>query len=138
MLQSLRKPALLLGLLAICLGTACHSSGGGSTGGTSGSGNTGGTSGGGNTGGTSGTGKHSVTLTWNASTSSGVTGYNLYRDQKSGGPYSKLNASLISGLTYKDTTVAKCTTYYYVATAVNSSNAESSYSKEVKAVIPCP
>lgn len=44
---------------------------------------------------------HTVNLTWVASTSN-VSGYNIYRGTKSGGPYTKLNTSVITTLTYSD------------------------------------
>ena len=81
---------------------------------------------------------HSVTLTWVASTSPNITGYNIYRGTTSGGPYTKVNSSLISGLSYVDTTVLAGQTYYYVGTAVNSSNAESAYSSQTQGTIPTP
>jgi fibronectin type 3 domain-containing protein len=49
-------------------------------------------------------GKHIVTLSYIASTST-VVGYNVYRGTVAGGPYTKINASLVSGLTYTDTFV---------------------------------
>jgi len=79
--------------------------------------------------------QYSVTLTWVASTSS-VAGYNVYRGTVSGGPYTKINSSLITGLTYSDSTVVNGTEYYYVATAVDSSGDESVNSNEVSASIP--
>ena len=79
--------------------------------------------------------QHSATLTWVASTST-VSGYNVYRGTITGGPYVKLNSSLITVLTYVDTNVQSGATYYYVATAVDSSGTESVNSNEVKAVIP--
>ncbi len=39
---------------------------------------------------------HSVFLSWDASSSQDVIGYNAYRSTVSGGPYTKLNSSLIS------------------------------------------
>ena len=78
---------------------------------------------------------HSVQLTWHASTSS-VAGYNIYRSTTSGGPYVKLNASLVTPLTYKDATVLASTTYYYVTTSVDSIAIESVYSNQVAATIP--
>jgi hypothetical protein len=81
---------------------------------------------------------HSATLTWNASTSPNVTGYNAYRGTVSGGPYTRLNAQLIPALTYQDTTVQAGVTYYYVATAVDSTGAESVDSNEAVAQIPYP
>ncbi len=67
-----------------------------------------------------------------------VTGYNLYRSQVTGGPYTKLNTSLDALTSYTDNTVSAGQTYYYVTTAVDSSGDESSYSNEVKAVVPSP
>ena len=82
--------------------------------------------------------QHSVGLSWTASTSQGVIGYNIYRGTKSGGPYSKINSVLNASTLYTDTTVVDGKTYYYVSTAVNSSNQESTYSNEAQAVIPPP
>jgi fibronectin type 3 domain-containing protein len=84
-----------------------------------------------------GTGTHNVDLLWQVSTST-VAGYNVYRGSVSGGPYTKLNSSLISGTTYMDTTVGAGQTYYYVATAVDSNNNESTYSNQASAVVPSP
>ena len=79
--------------------------------------------------------QHSVALTWNASTST-VSGYNVYRSTVSGSGYTRVVSSLVSGLTYTDSTVLNTTTYYYVTTAVDSSGTESVYSNEVSAAIP--
>jgi hypothetical protein len=79
--------------------------------------------------------QHTVALSWNASTST-VVGYNVYRSTVSGGPYTKINASPVSPLTFTDTTVQHATTYYYVTTAVDSTGAESVYSNEVAVSIP--
>lgn len=80
--------------------------------------------------------QHSVLLNWNASSSQGVIGYNVYRGTKTGGPYSKINGSLDSNTSYTDNNVTNGDTYYYVTTAVNSSNQESAYSNEANAQIP--
>jgi len=81
---------------------------------------------------------HSVALAWTASTTSTVTGYNVYRSTLSGSSYTLINSSpvLAPVVTYTDTTVQNATTYYYVTTAVDASGAESVYSNEVPAVIP--
>jgi hypothetical protein len=79
--------------------------------------------------------QHSVALTWVASTST-VSGYNVYRSTVSGTGYIKLNSSVVTGLTYTDSTVQSGTTFYYVTTAVDSSSNESVYSNQVSAVIP--
>jgi len=78
--------------------------------------------------------QYSVSLSWNPSTSS-VTGYNVYRGAAVGA-YSKVNGSLDPNTTYTDNTVVAGTTYYYAATAVNSSGEESSYSSPIQVVIP--
>jgi fibronectin type 3 domain-containing protein len=78
---------------------------------------------------------HSASLSWSPSTST-VVGYNLYRGTVSGGPYSLLNGSLIPSTTYLDTGVQAGSTYFYVATAVDSSNVESPYSNQISALVP--
>jgi len=85
----------------------------------------------------SGTGvaPHSVSLTWNASTST-VTGYNVYRSTVSGSGYTKINSSLVAVLSYTDSAVQNGTTYFYVTTAVDSTGNESAFSNEVAAPIP--
>jgi hypothetical protein len=80
--------------------------------------------------------QHSVALSWNASTSSNVVGYNIYRASISGGPYIKINSALNPSTNDTDTTVLSGQTYYYVVTAVDAATNESSYSNEVQAVIP--
>ena len=79
---------------------------------------------------------HSVDLSWVASTSQNVVGYNIYRGNQSGGPYAKINSSLDSNTAYTDTSVTDGNTYYYVTTAVNSDNEESGYSNQAQATIP--
>jgi len=77
-----------------------------------------------------------VALSWNASTSSGVTGYNAYRSPTAGGPYTKLNSSPIPSTSYADQTVQGGYMYYYVTTAVNSQGVESVYSNQAVATVP--
>src|SRR6266705_1265084 len=81
---------------------------------------------------------HSVALTWIASTTSTVTGYNVYRSTVSGTGYAKINSSLVLAplVSYTDTSVLTGTTYYYVTTAVDSSSNESTNSNEATAIIP--
>ena len=78
---------------------------------------------------------HSVVLTWTASTLT-VSGYNVYRSTVSGSGYTKLNSSLVASLSYSDTAVQSGTTYFYVATAVDSGGDESTNSNQVSAAIP--
>jgi len=81
---------------------------------------------------------HAVSLNWNASTSPLVAGYNVYRGTTSGGPYTKLSSSLISGTTFADKTVVAGKTYYYVCTAVDTTNNESVDSNQASATVPSP
>ena len=78
---------------------------------------------------------HVVALSWTASTSSDVAGYNVYRGPD-GATWEKINASLLASTGYSDSTVANSTTYYYAATAVDIYGDESSKSAAVKAVVP--
>jgi hypothetical protein len=79
--------------------------------------------------------QHSAVLSWTASTST-VSGYNVYRGTVNVGPYTLINLSLVTGLSYTDTTVQSRVTYYYVTRAVDSSGVESIDSNQVTAVIP--
>ncbi len=74
-----------------------------------------------------------VNLDWNDNGESDLAGYNVHRSTTSGGPYTKINASLVAASTYSDTTVTNGTTYYYVVTAVDTSNNESGNSNQASA-----
>jgi hypothetical protein len=78
---------------------------------------------------------HVVDLSWRASSSKDIAGYNLYRsiDQSK---WTKINSSLIASTLYDDSTVSNSTTYYYAATAVSISGDESAKSSTIKAVVP--
>jgi fibronectin type 3 domain-containing protein len=76
-----------------------------------------------------------VALSWDQSSSS-VVGYYVYRGTKASGPYTKLNTSPSTSTYYSDSTVNDGAVYYYVVTAVNSSNIESADSNQVSATIP--
>jgi hypothetical protein len=83
------------------------------------------------------TGLHVVSLSWSASTSSGVTGYQVSRGTSSTGPFTVLATLGASTTTYPDTTVVSGQTYYYViATLAGSST--SSNSSPVTAAVPTP
>ncbi len=81
--------------------------------------------------------QHSVSLSW-TDTNSGIAGYNVYRGNSAGGPFTQINSGLDATPAYSDTSVAAGQTYYYVATAVNESGAESAYSNEVEGAVPSP
>jgi hypothetical protein len=81
------------------------------------------------------TANHVVDLSWKASTSGNVAGYNVYRGPD-GVKWTKINAGIIASTLYSDSTVANSTTYYYAATAVDISGHESNKTAAVKAVVP--
>jgi hypothetical protein len=79
---------------------------------------------------------HVVNLSWVASTSPDVAGYNMYR-APDGVTWRKLNSGgLIAWTLYSDPSGANNTTYYYAATSVNISGMESVKSTTVPVVIP--
>ena len=55
-----------------------------------------------------------VNLTWTANGESDLAGYNLYRSTTLGGPYTKVNTPLITGISYTDSNLTNGTPYYYV------------------------
>jgi hypothetical protein len=84
---------------------------------------------------------HTVNLSWNASTSPNISGYNIYRAvfTTSCGSYAKINSVLDTSTLYTDSTVVDGTAYCYASTAVNTSNEESGYSNIVSNIqIPAP
>lgn|ERR1700693_430440 len=81
---------------------------------------------------------HTVTLSWTASTTPNVS-YNIYRSATSNGTYTKVGSVGVGVLSYIDSTTLAGETYFYVATAVNSSNTESAFSAPpVQAIVPFP
>lgn len=82
---------------------------------------------------------HSVDISWVASLTSALQGYNVYRGTTSGGPYARISPSLSSTtLLFTDTTVVSGGHYFYVVTDVNTSGVESAASNEVAVTIPVP
>jgi Abnormal spindle-like microcephaly-assoc'd, ASPM-SPD-2-Hydin len=83
---------------------------------------------------------HTVSLSWTASATAGVTSYNVYRavyETNACGSYSNLGSTVSSITAYTDSVVADGTTYCYATTAVDPSG-ESGYSNITQAVIPPP
>jgi fibronectin type 3 domain-containing protein len=78
---------------------------------------------------------YTVSLNWTPSSST-YSGFNVYRGTTSGGPYTRVDSSIVSSTSYTDPSVTPGQTYYYVATQVDSSGMESGYSSEVSATIP--
>jgi len=84
-----------------------------------------------------GAGSHDVILSWTATSTSGVVGYNVYRGLTPKGESSTpLNAAPINGTSYVDTSVTAGMMYYYVVTSVGSNGVQSAPSNEAEAVVP--
>lgn len=81
-------------------------------------------------------GNGQVSLDWDDNTEPDIAGYNVYRSEFSGGPYSQVNGTLLATSDYLDLGVINGTTYYYVVTVVDSATPtpnESDISSEVSA-----
>ena len=69
-----------------------------------------------------------VSLDWDNNTEADLAGYNVYRSTTSGTGYAIIETTTVSE--YTDTDLTNGTTYYYVVTALDTSNNESGYSNE--------
>ena len=74
-----------------------------------------------------------VDLSWSASPEGDLAGYDVHRATASGGPYTRLNGSLLTSPSYADTGVTNGTTYYYVVTATDATGNQSDDSAEAQA-----
>jgi hypothetical protein len=80
---------------------------------------------------------HGVVLSWKASTSPGVVGYNIYRRDKTLGTFSKINQKPVATVNCVDYFVQLGHTYYYyVVTADRPGVRESGSSNIAPAEIP--
>ncbi len=88
----------------------------------------------------SGTGAHVVDLSWTASSSSGVTGYNVYRSttNTSQSQFTLINTSPVVGTSFEDSNVTAGQTYYYKTTAIGPGGVESDFSSVASAKVPSP
>ncbi len=66
-----------------------------------------------------------VHLDWASNTEADLAGYNVYRSNSAGGPFTKLNGALLSNSNYVDTTAPVGVTSFYQVTAVDTSSNES-------------
>ena len=87
-----------------------------------------------------GAGTHDVILTWTASATPGIAGYNIYRGTTSGGESSTpLNSMPINGTSFTDGNVTAGEKCYYVVTAVGSDGVtQSAGSNEASATVLSP
>jgi fibronectin type 3 domain-containing protein len=88
----------------------------------------------------SGTGSHDVVLSWTASPTSDVIGYDIYRGTTPGGESSTpLNSTPVSGTNFTDENVTAGAVYYYLATSVTSDGVtQSAASAETTATVLTP
>jgi len=80
---------------------------------------------------------HSVSVTWNADTSS-VFGYNVYRATNVSGPYTKINLTPVTTTQYGDLNVLAGQTYFYCVTALDANTIESIFSTPAPVTVPTP
>jgi chitodextrinase len=73
----------------------------------------------------------SVTLSWTAPAQ--VAGFDVFRGGTSGGPYTKVNPSLVTGTSFTDTRLTGSTTYFYVVKSKDARGGSSGPSMEVSA-----
>lgn len=65
-----------------------------------------------------------VTLQWTAAKDTSLQGYNIYRSETPGGPFTKLNSSPVSGTSFVDSSPAGTTEYYQVSAVDSSGESE--------------
>lgn len=78
---------------------------------------------------------HQVDLSWDASTTGNVVGYNIYRGAD-GKYWVKVNSTVDASTAYTDSTAADSTSYFYATTAVDVYGNESEKSNIVQTSIP--
>jgi fibronectin type 3 domain-containing protein len=79
---------------------------------------------------------HIVDLSWSPSAAQNIVGYNVYRGTAAGGPYQRINPTLVASSQFTDSNVLNGATYHYVTTALDNAGAESGYSNDAMAVVP--
>lgn len=78
---------------------------------------------------------HQVNLNWTASVDA-VDGYNVLRGTVAGGPYTKVNSTIITGTTFTDSgPFSNLGPFFYVAESVHGSTV-SVFSNEVSVSLP--
>ncbi len=77
---------------------------------------------------------NSISLDWPNNGEGDLLGYDVYRATVSGGPYTKINASVVGVSAYTDSTVTMGITYYYVVKALDTAGNTSGNSTQVSGV----
>ncbi|HPF37433.1 MAG TPA: M64 family metallopeptidase [Phycisphaerae bacterium] len=73
-----------------------------------------------------------IHLDWNDNPESDINEYRIYRSTTYGGPYTELDADVVSQ--FDESSVTNGVRYYYVVTAVDNANQESGYSNQATAI----
>jgi len=76
-----------------------------------------------------------ATLAWTASPDSGLLSYAIYRSASPNGPFTRLNSTLVTGLTYTDTGVAGGTYAYMVRAVKLESTPSGSYQNPSQGIV---
>lgn len=76
-----------------------------------------------------------IDLTWDGATEPDIAGYNVFRNDVTGGPYAKINDSVVTVLSYHDYTASPGITYHYCVTAQILAGTESRLSEESSAMV---
>jgi hypothetical protein len=77
--------------------------------------------------------KGGIEVSWSASQSADVSGYNVYGSTESGSLGSKINPALLTGTDYTDKSVTDGQTYYYTVRAVTTGGSEDQSMKQASA-----
>jgi len=72
-----------------------------------------------------------VHLSWTANTESDLAGYNVYRATSAGGPFTRINPSLVTGPIYDDSSLPASDLLWYAVTALDQGGNESAKSAAV-------
>jgi hypothetical protein len=84
-------------------------------------------------------GADTIALRWSPVAGAGVRGYHVYRAASAGGPFLRVNADLLEGVSYyQDLGLQQLTPYHYRVTAVDSSLVEGASSAVVAATTSPP
>jgi len=78
-------------------------------------------------------GWNQIALHWQPANLSTLAGYHVYRGEVSGGPYDRINTSIVTASCYTDTTVINNHDYFYKVRVVNTDLSERDYSGEIPA-----
>jgi predicted phage tail protein len=79
-----------------------------------------------------------IQINWSANSESDLAGYRLLRASSSAGPFTAVNAALLTTTTFADTNVAAGAKWYYQVVAIDTTGNQSTVSSTVNATRPVP